>query len=61
MSKFEYGSSPIKTRSQELKKDKSCKHSSGCSFDPNIMEINQEGLFDIIEVIFEYELSLVKN
>jgi hypothetical protein len=35
-----------KTRSQELKIEKSCKCSSGCSFDPNILEIDQEGCFD---------------
>jgi hypothetical protein len=32
-----------KTRSQELKIEKDCKHSSGCSFDPNILEFVQEG------------------
>jgi hypothetical protein len=36
----------IKTRSQELKLEKSCSHSSGCSLDPNTMEIDQKGRFD---------------
>jgi hypothetical protein len=31
-----------KTRSQELKIAKVCQHSSGCSFDPNILKICQE-------------------
>jgi hypothetical protein len=35
-----------KTRSQELKIDKACLHSTGCSFDSNILEICQEGCFD---------------
>jgi hypothetical protein len=35
-----------KTRSQELKIEKACEHSSGCSFDPNILEICQEDCFD---------------
>jgi hypothetical protein len=34
-----------KTRSQ-AKKEKACKHSGGCSFYPNILEIIQEGCFD---------------
>jgi hypothetical protein len=37
-----------KTRSKELKIEKACLHSSGCSFDPNILEICQEGCFDDI-------------
>jgi hypothetical protein len=35
-----------KTRSQKLKIDNFSLHSSGCSFDPNILEICQEGCFD---------------
>jgi hypothetical protein len=35
-----------KKRSQELKIEKVCLQSSGCSFDSNILEICQEGLFD---------------
>jgi hypothetical protein len=37
-----------KTRSQELKIEKACEHSNGCSFHPNILEICQEGCFDDI-------------
>jgi hypothetical protein len=35
-----------KTRPQELKIENACKHSSGYSFDSNILEICQEGCFD---------------
>jgi hypothetical protein len=35
-----------KTRSQELKIEKAFLHSSGCSFDPDIIEICQDGCFD---------------
>jgi hypothetical protein len=31
-----------KIRSQELKIEKDCKHSSGCSFDQNFLEISQK-------------------
>jgi hypothetical protein len=31
-----------KNRSQEIKIEEACYHSSGCSFDPNFMEIGQE-------------------
>jgi hypothetical protein len=37
------GNLPSKTRSQELKIEKSCQHSSSCSFDAKILEICQEG------------------
>jgi hypothetical protein len=37
-----------KTRSQELKIEKACKHSKGCTFHLNILEICQEGCLDDI-------------
>jgi hypothetical protein len=46
--KLEYGSSSVNTRSQELKIEKSCYSSSGCSFDSNILEMCQEGCSDNI-------------
>jgi hypothetical protein len=35
-----------KTKSQELKIEKACLHSIGCSINTNILEICQEGFFD---------------
>jgi hypothetical protein len=50
-----------KTRSEELKVEKACKHSSGCSFDPNILEIDQDGRFDDFLVKFDNGSPRVKN
>jgi hypothetical protein len=50
-----------KTRSQELKIEKNLLHSSGCSFDPYILENCQEGCFDDFLVKFEDGSSPVKN
>jgi hypothetical protein len=50
-----------KTMPQELKKVKACKHSSGCSFEPNILEICQENCFDDFLVKFEDWSCSVKN
>jgi hypothetical protein len=50
-----------KIGSQELKIEKACEHSSGCSSDPNILDICQEGFFDDFKVKFEYGSSPVKN
>jgi hypothetical protein len=46
MSSSKMGYLRSKTRSQELKIEKSFQHCSGCSFDPDILEICQEGCFD---------------
>jgi hypothetical protein len=51
----------MKTRSQELKIEKSCKHSSGYCFDPDILEIGLKVCFDDFYVMFEYRPPGVKN
>jgi hypothetical protein len=55
------GSLRSNTRWEGLKIETSCYHSSGCSFDPKILKIDQEGCFDDFYVKFDYGSSGAKN
>jgi hypothetical protein len=50
-----------KTRSQELKIEKYCLHSSGYCFDPNILEIALKVCIDDFSNDFEHGSTWMKN